>query len=224
MDINKVELSLGQKIANPFKTTRKSDTNPFEYKNFEGNTLQFADVFEGFNSKEVNFKGNKLKMISSSVMGSLTKLHNSITEPIVNFVNRIRTGITHAWDYAAHTNITDVAGIRNIKDGILGIKDYGKNITDYLSGIGSKISDKMSFLNKDVTEIGHDLSDKWTSLISGINTSKIPSGLTVAEYKALWIKENELLASQLPAKEIALNPSQVAKEITLTNTTKEMVA
>ena len=49
--INKVELNLGQKIANPFKTTRKSDTNPFKYSNFEGNTLQFADVFEGFEPK-----------------------------------------------------------------------------------------------------------------------------------------------------------------------------
>ena len=196
MDINKVELNIGHKIANPFKTTRKSNTNPFEYKNFEGNTLQFADVFEGFNSKNVSFKGNKLKMISSSVMGSMTKLYRSgITEPIANFVNKVKA----AWDYASHTNITDVAGIKNIKNGLLNIKEYGTTITN-------KISEKISLINKDITGIGHDLAERWSALVSNVNHTKIPAGLSVAEYRDLWIKENELLA-----KEIALNPETTTK-------------
>ena len=51
--IDKVSgFNLGQKIANPFKTSRSMSTpNPFKYSNFEGNTLPFADVFEGFENK-----------------------------------------------------------------------------------------------------------------------------------------------------------------------------
>ena len=56
------------KIANPFRTSRNSTTNPFKYSNFEGNTLQFADVFEGFESKKIgknclfrNWKNNSIQ-------------------------------------------------------------------------------------------------------------------------------------------------------------------
>ena len=53
--INNVGLNLGQKIANPFKTSRNITTpNPFKYSNFEGNSLPFADVFDGFEQKKVN--------------------------------------------------------------------------------------------------------------------------------------------------------------------------
>ena len=90
MRINNVGLTPNQKCANPFKTSRNSTTNPFQNVNFEGNTLQFADVFEGFQPKNTS----KLKMITSSVAGSMTKLRNSITEPIVNFVKRIGEGAT----------------------------------------------------------------------------------------------------------------------------------
>ena len=85
--IQKIELNLGHKIANPFKTTRKSTTNPFKYNDFEGNTLDvaaFADVFSGASGRSIS----KLKMITTSVIGSMTKLRNSITEPVIY---RIRT-------------------------------------------------------------------------------------------------------------------------------------
>ena len=74
--IDKVSgFNLGQKIANPFKTSRSMSTpNPCKYSNFEGNTLPFADVFEGFENKNVS----KIRMISSSVMGSMTKFRSSI--------------------------------------------------------------------------------------------------------------------------------------------------
>ena len=110
MEIRKLELNLGQKTANPFKTTRKSNTNPFKYNDFEGNAIDpliCADVLVSFKGKE-----NKLKMITSSVIGSMTKLRNSITEPIVNFVNRVKDGISTAWNNTIHTeglkNITNV--------------------------------------------------------------------------------------------------------------------
>lgn len=211
-NINRVELNLGRKIANPFKTARKSDTNPFEYKNFEGNTLQFADVFEGFKPQKIS----KLKMISSSVMGSITKLHNSITEPIVNFVKRIGTGISHAWNYALHTDVTEIAGIKNFKDGLHSVKEtlnapIELNIGRGISGLGDKISEKMAFLNKDLTEIGHEFAGKWAAITGNVNHTHVSSSMPVAEIRELWIKENELIEAQNLAKEIALKPESLMK-------------
>ena len=69
MRINNVGLTPNQKCANPFKTSRNSTTNPFQNVNFEGNTLQFADVFEGFQPKNTS----KLKMITC-------RKHDKITQ------------------------------------------------------------------------------------------------------------------------------------------------
>ena len=212
--INNVGLNLGQKIANPFKTSRNSTTNPFKYSNFEGNTLQFADVFEGFEPQK---NTGKLKMISSSVAGSMTKLKSLLPESIVNFVNRVKDGISNAWNYAKNTNISDVKGIKAINDVMnADILELGKGITGSISSMGKGISDKMSFLNKDVVEVGKDLSnkmaflntdvtdigkglsDKWNSLISKFHHNKITKDTSVDELKAMW--EAEIAAS---AKEAA---------------------
>ena len=200
MEIRKLELNLGQKVANPFKTTRKSSTNPFKYNDFEGNAIDpliCADVLVSFKGKE-----SKLKMISSSVIGSMVKLRNSITEPIAQFVNRVKTGITSAWEYANNTKI-ELPGLKNITEGlhttgekINGILSYdvGKGISDSLSGIGKNISEHISSVTGDITGIGKDLSARWNSLIGKVQTNhKISSDLPVAELKDLWIKENELL-------------------------------
>ena len=190
--IQKIELNLGQKIANPFKTTRKSTTNPFKYNDFEGNTLDvaaFADVFSGASDKNVS----KLKMITSSVIGSMTKLRNSFTEPIVKFVNRVKEG----WN----NTINNHEGLKNITeklqatgDKISGILNYdiGKGLSESLSGFGKTLSDKMN-----ITGIGEDLSAKWNDLIGKIHQKGIPSGLSVEEYRVLWEKENELIANSV---------------------------
>ena len=183
-NINKVELNLGHKIANPFKTTRKSDTNPFKYSNFEGNTLQFADVFEGFEPKNVN----KMKLVMSSVIGSMTKFRNSITEPIVNFVNRVREGISGAWAYAKNTNV-EIAGIKKLTESIHNTKE---SIHNSISGIGKNITDRISVINEDITGIGKELSAKWNSLIEKVHPNKISSDMPVAELRELWINENTL--------------------------------
>ena len=228
--ISRIDLNLGHKIVNPFKTTRNSaSTNPFKYSNFEGNTLQFADVFEGFEPKHVS----KLKMITSSVIGSMTKLSNSITEPIVHFVNRIRSGIAYAWDYANNTKVTEFGTFKPLTDTIhsatgcindilntdivvigqgihnimqTDIADIGRGINSSIYGVGKSIttgigrglSDSMSVLNTDITEIGHGLSEKWISLISKIHTNKITKDTTVSELEAMWRSE---IAST--AKEVA---------------------
>lgn len=191
MKINNVGLNLGQKNVNPFRTSRNSTTNPFQNVSFEGRTLdlEFADVFE---AKKVS----KMKMISSSVAGSMNKIRSSIAEPIVNFVNRVREGVSNAWNYAKNTNISDVAGIKNISEALSNINmpnmNIGKNISESMSNIGKSISDKMSFLNTDVTEIGKGLSDKWCSLISRVNIhhNKITKDTSVAELRSMW--QNEL--------------------------------
>ena len=213
MEIRKLELNLGNKVANPFKTTRKSTTNPFKYNDFEGNTIDplvCADVLVSFKGKE-----SKLKMITASVMGSMTKLRNSITEPIINFVNRVKDGITGAWNHAKNTNI-EIAGLKNISEGIHNAKgkindflnyDIGKGISDSISGLGKHLSERLTLINDGVTGIGKDLSTTWTSLIGKIQREKITSDKSVAELKELWIKENEAIAAQNAEKEIAIQPA-----------------
>lgn len=190
--IQKIELNLGQKIANPFKTTRKSTTNPFKYNDFEGNTLDvaaFADVFSGTSDKGIS----KLKMITSSVIGSMTKLRNSITEPIVHFVNRVK----ESWNNTIHNheglkNITEKLQATGEKiDDILSY-DIGKGISDTVFGLGKTISDKLN-----ITGIGESLSTTWTDLIGKIHGSKITSDMSVEELKKLWEKENELIANSI---------------------------
>lgn len=184
--INNVGLNLGQKIANPFKTSRNITTpNPFKYSNFEGNSLPFADVFDGFEQKKVN----KLKMISSSVAGSMTKMKSLLPESIVNFVNRVRGGISSAWNYAKNTNISDIAGIKNISEAwnntmSMDVADIGKGLSNSISGLGNSISNKMSFLNKDVTDIGKGLADKWNSLITQCSSQQNHKGYSCSRFKS----------------------------------------
>ena len=191
--IQKVDLNLGQKIINPFKTSRNSTTNPFKYQDFEGNALDVsvcADVFESASAKS-----NKLKLISSSVMGSMTKLRSSITEPIINFVKRIGTGISSAWDYAKNTNISDVHGLRTIS-GILNkdIVDIGNDIkhsvSDSMLGLGRNIHERISSITPDLTGLGKGISDKWAALIERVHHNNISKDTTVAELRAMW--ENEI--------------------------------
>ena len=210
MEIRRIELNLGQKDANPFKTTRKSSTNPFYSTNFEGTTIDpliYADVLQGIKGNE-----SKLKMITASVIGSMTKLRTSITEPIVKFVNRVRDGISNAWTYAKNTEIK-IGNLDGISTRIHDIMSYdvGKGLSDSISGIGKNITERISLVGKDMTDLGHGLSDKWNNLIEKINITnighdRISSELPVAELRALWEKENEIIANQHKAKEIALNP------------------
>lgn len=192
--------TLTSKTANLAKTSRQGNiTNPFKFSNFEGNTLQFADVFEGFEPK----KQNKLKMIASSVTGSMNKIRSGITEPIMNFVNRVRGGISNAWDYAKNTNVSDLPGIKQVNDvlntpiniNIDGIKNLGKTISSKMEflntdikDIGKGISSKIEFLNNDVTEL-------WSGLISRIHTNKYSSEMPVSDLEAAW--KNEIAMESL---------------------------
>lgn len=224
--IDKVSgFNLGQKIANPFKTSRSMSTpNPFKYSNFEGNTLPFADVFEGFENKNVS----KVRMISSSVMGSMTKLRSSITEPIVNFVNRMTAGLSNAWDYAKNTNFSDLPGIRDINNVMkMDVVDIGKGISNKVSEMGRSISTKMPSFSKptitseniqneckstismpsmpswnitsSISGIGKNLTDKWSNMVNKINIphqEKISADMPVCELESRWESINAEAANK----------------------------
>lgn len=185
------------KIANPFRTSRNSTTNPFKYNNFEGTTLPFelaADVFEGFKPQSTN----KLRMIASSVAGSMTRMKNGITEPIVNFVRRVGSGISQAWTYAKETPFSQVYGIRHINSAVasMGSKISGK-ISDGISGMNSvreNISSRIGYFGKDINEVGQDIIGfgrdmraQWDSIIAKIpSKTRYTASTPVSELESAW--------------------------------------
>ena len=213
----KVDLSTGHKIANPFKTVRKSTTNPFKYSNFEGNTLQFADVFEGFEPK----KTSKLKMIASAVTGSMTKLGSSITEPIVNFTKRVCGFCSSAWNYAKNTNITNfgsykpIADIMNTDIAAIGKGISGKlsatkallktDIVDIGKGISNSIAEKTASLQTDLTDLGTVIGIKWANLTGNVKHSFSTKNKSVEELYNMWIAESsrEIVERVLSHREVA---------------------
>jgi len=195
------------RIANQFRTSRTSTTNPFKYQSFEGNTLDvsaFADVFETSAPKEAN----KLKLIASSVAGSMHRIGAGIAEPIINFVNRVCEGISSAWHYAANTNISDVGAIKGISAGLKNVGDV-MNKPISLGGIselmnkpiempGSHAIDSavsgvkagLGILNVDVLDLGKGIGSKWAQLISKMHSEKkISADMSVSELEALWKSE-----------------------------------
>ena len=191
------------KIANPFRTSRNSTTNPFKYNNFEGTTLPFelaADVFEGFKPQSTN----KLRMIASSVTGSMTRMKNGITEPIVNFVKRVGSGISQAWTYAKETPFSQVYGIRHINSAVasMGSKISGK-ISDGISGMNSvreNISSRIGYFGKDINEVGQDIIGfgrdmraQWDSIIAKIpSKTRYTASTPVSELESAWLNINAL--------------------------------
>lgn len=182
--------NLTPKIANPFKTSRNSTTNPFKYSNFEGNTLQFADVFEGFEPKHTN----KLRMIASSVTGSMNKMRSRIAEPIVNFVNRVRGGISSAWNYAKETPFSEVPGIKAVNDVLntpinINLPSM-KGLSNPFAGIKDGISSSVEFLNRDITDIGKGMKSQWDALIAKIPSRKhYSANMSVLELEAALKEE-----------------------------------
>ena len=174
------------KKASPIHTHRNSNevTNPFKFTNFEGNTLQFADVFEGFKPQSTS----KLRIIASSVTGSMNKMRTGITEPIINFVNRVRGGIVSAWDYAKNTNISDVPGIKQMND-ILNtpinmphFAIYDK-ISGHIAGIRESINSKIGI----ITDL--NIQEKWDSMIAKFQARNKYMGMEVLAIENAWKEE-----------------------------------
>ncbi len=177
-----------QKIANPFRTSRNSTTNPFKYNNFEGNTLPFelaADVFEGV---KPSFKGSKLRMVAASVTGSMTKMKNSITEPIVNFARRVGNGISSAWAYAKETPISEVPGFKQVHEA-MGV--MSSRINDRISGIqervSTSISSRIEIINNGISGMNQELRSQWESIIAKIpSRTRYTAETPVSELESAW--------------------------------------
>ena len=169
------------KKASSIQTHRNSNeaTNPVKFTNFEGNTLQFADVFEGFKPQSAS----KLRMIASSVAGSMSKMKSSIAEPIVAFVNRVRAGVSHAWDYAKNTNISDVPGIKQTKDFLLAERHLPEiyNLSSHITAM----KEAMSMRLESIAEIHRGISEKCSNMISNISFSSRQryANMSVAELR-----------------------------------------
>lgn len=165
--------------ANPFRTSRNSVSNPFKYSNFEGNTLQFADVFEGFEPKSTS----KMRLIASSVAGTMHKMKTGIGQSIVNLVNKV----TSAWEYAKNTNISDLAAVKKFTDIMATpIELPGSKAIDSLK---ERISANIGALNENIAGYGKELGAKWQALISKIQPKKLTSDIPVAELERLWKEE-----------------------------------
>lgn len=205
MRINNVGLNLGQKSNNPFKTSRNSSTNPFQNVSFEGNTLPYADVFVGGIETK---KTNKLKMIASSVAGSMTKVR-SVFEPIVNFANRMGERISNAWNFTWNKSLFTLPGEETCRKVMnADIVDIGKGIGDVLNkdamDVGKEISDKLGITNgiSAIGNFGNGLSEKWGSMISNLkinHTPKISKDTPVADLKAALAHELSLITERVAA-------------------------
>ena len=161
------------KKAGSIQTMRNSNeaTNPFKFTNFEGNTLQFADVFEGFKPTFKATPANKLRLVASSVTGSMDKMKSSITESVVNFANRIRSGasgvighIRSGWDYAKNTNISDIPGFKQMNE----LLSMEVNIP-VIDGLSSKMSTLKENLSTKISNLGEKTSNWKNNLIANIS-------------------------------------------------------
>ena len=199
------------KKTGSIQTHRNSNeaTNPFKFTNFEGNTLQFADVFEGFKPSFKATPANKLRMIASSATGSMTKMKSGY-ESIVNFVKRIGSGISKAWDYASSTSFTgaisDAANVIKAKGGdiITSIKENEVvKYTDKIlktevpmpsfGGVSKVLNTEFSIPSIGMTEKINGIKEKWNGIISNIsnyNKNKY-ANMPVSNIRAAWIAINE---------------------------------
>ena len=180
------------KQAGSIHTHRNSNeaTNPFKFTNFEGNTLQFADVFEGFKPSFKSNTANKLRIVASSVTGSMNKMKNGITEPIANFVKRVHSVISGAWDYASSTTFTAAmsdasSSLRNVVSGAadaIKANPSIKQVNDILNtpipmpklglnldGLKERIHvDRLAAVTPSI-DLGKGISEKWNGLVSRIS-------------------------------------------------------
>ena len=122
-------------------TKRTTSTNPFENtsfkgKAFKGNALAFADVFNSI--KPIENKPNKVKMISSAVVGAVSNFKTKLTQPIVDFANNVKEKV-----------MLGVEGFKNIRTAV---NEMSKNIY-------SKAVDVFSFKKVEETAEGGKILD-----------------------------------------------------------------
>lgn len=86
------------------------NSNPFAQTSFKGNVLT-ADVFESSKPSLSEKMQSKSKLVYSTLVGSIADFGskiNSKIESVVAFGNRMKEGVTGAWNYLTTTKIEDV--------------------------------------------------------------------------------------------------------------------
>ena len=166
------------KKASPLHTHRNSNevTNPFKFTNFEGNTLQFADVFEGFKPSFKATSANKLRIVASSVTGSMSKMRTSMTESIANFARRVSD-----WASARKTEFLANPIVKKTND-VLFTKYY---VSDIISNAKDGINSRIGSISANSIDLGNSIKSRWNGLvenISSIGRSKYDN-MSVAELK-----------------------------------------
>ena len=181
------------KKAASIQTHRASNeaTNPFKFTNFEGNTLQFADVFEGFKPSFKANPTNKLRIVATSVTGSMNKMKNGITESIVNFARRVHGGITSAWDYAKNTPISQVPGIKEMNE-ILATPiniPVIDGLTEKMAGMREKITSKIGSISDIKASIANGMTSRIESISAMFNKGNKYMGMEVSAIENAWKEE-----------------------------------
>ena len=152
------------KKAGSIQTHRNSNeaTNPFKFTNFEGKTLPFeyADVFQGFKHKSASI----LRIIASSVTGSMNKMRSSITEPIINFVHRVSN-----WTLARKDELMATPFMKKTNEILFTPIELPKfeGINLDISAIKERYNS--SILNRDIVDIGRSMMEKCNSLVPSIS-------------------------------------------------------
>ena len=150
------------KKASSIQTHRNSNeaTNPFKFTNFEGNTLQFADVFEGFKPSFKASSANKLRMIASTATGSMSKIKSLIPESIANFVHRISD-----WAVAKKSELLAVPAIKKTNE-ILFTKHY---MSDIISNAKEGINSRIELMSANTIDLGNSIKTRWNDLVSNLS-------------------------------------------------------
>ena len=152
------------KKAGSIQTHRNSNeaTNPFKFTNFEGKTLPFeyADVFQSFKPQSAS----KLRIIASSVAGSMNKMRSSITEPIINFVHRVSD-----WTLARKDQLLATPFMKKTNEILFTPIELPKFEGINLNLDGLKERYNSSVLNRDIVDIGKGLVVKCNSLVPNIS-------------------------------------------------------
>jgi len=112
-------LKIGNGIGKSSVVNKGVSTNPFAGSNFRGNVLPFVDVFEG--SKKVGITSkiqDKLKLLSGSVLGSVSDFGKRVYEPVKGFAERIKGNLSVAWGKTVDKT-TEIKDLLSQKAGIL---------------------------------------------------------------------------------------------------------
>ena len=151
------------KKASPLHTHRNSNevTNPFKFTNFEGNTLQFADVFEGFKPSFKASSANKLRIVASSVTGSMSKMKSSVTESIANFARRVSD-----WASTKKTEFLATPIVKKTND-ILFTKHY---MSDIISNAKEGINSRIESISSSTVDLGNSIKARWAGLVKNVSS------------------------------------------------------